>query len=86
MRLATSVAFTALFLLHTVIVQGMFFHFNITNYSELRGMLRIHPIPVCRTLSRRIIPATGSDHDSIGISINRRNPMRIQAADRHSDP
>jgi hypothetical protein len=47
MQLAASVVFTALFLLHTVIVQGTFFHFNITDYSQLRGILRMHPIPRC---------------------------------------
>jgi hypothetical protein len=86
MQLATSLVFTALFLLHTVIVQGMFFHFNIIDYSQLRGMLRIHPIAGCGTLTRRITPSIGSDHDSIGVSINRRNPMGIQVVDIYSDP
>jgi hypothetical protein len=47
MQLAASVVFTALFLLHTVIVQGMFFHFNIIDYLQFRGILRIHPIQRC---------------------------------------
>jgi hypothetical protein len=37
-------------------------------------------------MHRRIIPTIGSDHDSIGISVNRGNPMGIQIVDRHSDP
>jgi hypothetical protein len=36
-------------------------------------------------LLRRIIPTIGSDHDSIEIFINRRNPMGIRVVDRHPD-
>jgi hypothetical protein len=55
MELTTSVVFVAVFLLQTVIVQGMFFHFNIlttsrnvesTSYSAMLNIAGRVPVPV----------------------------------------
>jgi hypothetical protein len=55
MELTTSVVFVAVFLLQTVIVQGMFFHFNIlttsrnvesTSYSAMLNFAGRLPVPV----------------------------------------